>query len=522
MRRHDSVGHFLRHRILFCLGVIAFCVPAALAQHLYIGNNAVPGGIRQYNLPITGGSAPAFTVPLDGVIAVDVDANGNVAAGDLGGNISYFPAPLSGSSTRTAVFPISGGLGAYQLVFGPGGDLWVASTSQLHRYTRPFTNFTVPAQTISALGNGALGMAFDAAQNLYVTNAGGTSSLLVYTPPYTGLPLPTPTVNALYRKLAVNGSQLFVSVAGPGTGRVDVYNLPLTILSAPAFSITTGTNVPEAVGFDSIGNLYVGNLTGAAVAIYRPPFSSSSTPSVTLTVSGFSIFSLAVEQPGLGVLPGVASSPGAFNSFFRTGVQLSNPSGSSMSGRIVYHPAGVSGLETDPSTTYALNPGETKNIPDLVQTIGQSGLGSADVLPGTGGFPTVVARVFNDAGSNGTAGFTEDLLKQETALGTGDQITLIVPADLARFRYNIGVRTLANGASINVTQRSSAGSIVKTLTKTYTPNYFEQVGASAFLGGGSFSANDSITVAVSSGNLFLYGASTDNTTQDPSIQLGRK
>src|SRR5262249_39479149 len=161
------------------------------------------------------------------------------------------------------------------------------------------------------------------------------------------------------------------------------------------------------------GNLYVGNLTGATIAMYRPPFSASSTPAVTLSVSSFAIFSLAVEKTGLAVLPAVASAAGSSGSFFRTGVQLNNANASPMSGRFVFHRAGAVGVENDPSLTYALNPGETQNVSDLVQAMGQSGLGSIDLIPGLGGFPTVLARVFNDGGSKGTAGFTEDLVKQE-------------------------------------------------------------------------------------------------------------
>lgn len=47
------------------------------------------------------------------------------------------------------------------------------------------------------------------------------------------------------------------------------------------------------------------------------------------------------------------------------------------------------------------------------------------------------------------------------------------------------------------------------------------VDAATFLGG-AISGNDSIVVSVDAGSAFIYGATTDNTTQDPSIQLGRK
>ena len=193
-----------------------------------------------------------------------------------------------------------------------------------------------------------------------------------------------------------------------------------------------------------------------------------------------------------------------------------------MAGRIVFHRAGTQGADSDPSLSYTLTPGQTQNIADLLPAMGQSGLGSADFFPNSGGLPTVVARVFNDGGSNGTVGFTEDLVKPGSALAAGDQVSLLVPADLARFRYNIGIRVLSSGAAITITQRNSSGVVVNTLSKTYPSVYFEQVGAAAFLGGASPAPNDSIDVRVDSGTLFIYGATTDNTTQDPSIQLGRK
>ncbi len=202
-------------------------------------------------------------------------------------------------------------------------------------------------------------------------------------------------------------------------------------------------------------------------------------------------------------------------------MQLQNPSSSAIAGSIVFHTAGVSGVTSDPFLAYSLNPGQTQNIADLLPAMGRSGIGSADVVSSSGSLPTVVARVFNDAGAKGTTGFTEDILQPQSSLGAGDQFVLLVPPDQVRLRYNIGVRTLGTGASITVTQRNSAGTVVSTVSKTYAPTWFEQVDVTTFLGAAP-SANDSLTVTVNSGNLFIYGASTDNTTQDPSVQLGRK
>lgn len=61
---------------------------------------------------------------------------------------------------------------------------------------------------------------------------------------------------------------------------------------------------------------------------------------------------------------------------------------------------------------------------------------------------------------------------------------------------------------------------MRTLKKSCSPTFFEQVDAATFIGG-AVSANDSIRIHVDAGSLFVYGATTDNTTQDPSIQISR-
>ena len=263
----------------------------------------------------------------------------------------------------------------------------------------------------------------------------------------------------LFTVPAVFAQHLYVADDNQTAGTIRQYTLPINGSSTPNFAIPI--NFVISVQTDAGGTLAAGEL-GGNIVIFPPPLSAASTPSV-------------------------------------------------------FHRAGASGADTDPAVSYSLNPGETQNIADLLPAMGQSGLGSADLIPTAGGFPTVVTRVFNDAGSSGTTGFTEDVPKLANALTVGDQYTLIVPSDLARFRYNIGVRSLASGASITVTERNSAGTAVRAVTKTYAPNY----SAAAFLGAAP-SANDSLVVSVDAGSLFIYGATTDNTTQDPSVQLGRK
>lgn len=233
----------------------------------------------------------------------------------------------------------------------------------------------------------------------------------------------------------------------------------------------------------------------------------------------------AASESIVRVIPAVASTPGNFGSFFRTGVQLHNPWSSAVSGRFVYHQAGVSGLSTDPSLTFNVGPGQTVAYPDIVAAIGPTGLGSIDVvLPVSSQVPIIIARVFNDAGTSGTSGFTEDAINPDGGgsdsplLFAGSTGFLVAPADLTNFRFNIGVRTFLSGAFITFRVHDSTGALIHTVTKSYNPTYFEQQSSDSFLGI-TLVANDSIEVSVSSGSAVVYGATTDNTTNDPSIQF---
>ncbi len=55
----------------------------------------------------------------------------------------------------------------------------------------------------------------------------------------------------------------------------------------------------------------------------------------------------------------VAAAPGVLDSLFRTTLQLHNPTSSPISGRLVFHPGGFSGSDSDPTITYALSAGAT-------------------------------------------------------------------------------------------------------------------------------------------------------------------
>ncbi len=274
-------------------------IPEAQAQQvLWVGNDNVGGGSQQYTLPISASSTPNFTIASDNVTCMAQDGSGNLVMGDFTGQLKFFPAPLSGASTPSATFANGAGPNDGQIVFTPTGDFFASTDSTIvNKFTHPFSNASTPSQAITTAGmTSAIGVALDGAQNLYISDGGGSgSSIFVLAPPYTGAPIHTPAISGtFYRKIALSGTQLFVDDVS-GTGKVDVYTLPITGSSAPAFSITTGVSTPEGVALDASGNLYVGNLTTSAVTVYNPPFSGASAPVTTMTAAGSpSIFGIAI------------------------------------------------------------------------------------------------------------------------------------------------------------------------------------------------------------------------------------
>jgi hypothetical protein len=227
------------------------------------------------------------------------------------------------------------------------------------------------------------------------------------------------------------------------------------------------------------------------------------------------------------VIPVVGSTPGNFGSFFRTELQFRNGGGSDLTGRFVFHPNGRAAQAGDPSMPFTLDSDQTVSWSDVVDAMGITGLGTLDLmLPPASSSPVIVTRVYNDAGASGTSGFTEDAI-DPTQRGSGSPVLtggttgiLVAPADLTRYRFNIGIRTLTSGAGFLVTVRSADGTSVHGELRSYDPNFFEQTSASEFANV-PIHENDSIEISVSRGSAVIYGATTDNTTNDPSFQYAR-
>lgn len=243
---------------------------------------------------------------------------------------------------------------------------------------------------------------------------------------------------------------------------------------------------------------------------------------VALVVIGLSVSTSAANLRA--VVPVVGSTEGAFGSSFRTSLQIHNRSTGEMRGSIVIHPAGVPASESDPTLPYVLAPRETISYEDVVAAAGLQGLGSMDIVVGAGGVPAIVVRAYDEKGDEqGTTGVSVAAVSPKDALAAGQSAALLVAPDLGKFRFNIGVRTLGDGVRMRVAVRDPEGQVRAELGELAFPaHYFVQRPASEILMGLPLAANESVIFEVIEGSVIVYGTTTDNTTNDPSLQIVRQ
>jgi hypothetical protein len=61
---------------------------------------------------------------------------------------------------------------------------------------------------------------------------------------------------------------------------------------------------------------------------------------------------------------------------------------------------------------------------------------------------------------------------------------------------------------------------VATVRRSFGPTWFVQTSANAFLGH-ELTGNESISIVVEEGSALVYGADTDNRSQDPTMQMAQ-
>jgi hypothetical protein len=286
------------------------------------------------------------------------------------------------------------------------------------------------------------------------------------------------------------------------------------------FSAASSRNVPA----DAMDAVFV-QTTAADLRVYYRVTALNRSGDCAVDAPPSNIVSTVVRagissSPSLrAVIPVAGLVRGNFGSLFRTTLQMHNSTDGPLSGAIVFHAAGASGSASDPSVLYSLEPAETAEV-DLAPLFASGAIGSLDVNA-NGALPDVAARIYNDAGEAGTSGMNIEMVNIDQAMTAGDRAVLIAPADASLARMNIGVRSLESGAMVRFELRSAAGEELRSVELPYAPVFFIQRAASDVLGA-NIPSGSSITVSVVAGSAIVYGSITDNTTQDPAVQLLRR
>lgn len=212
--------------------------------------------------------------------------------------------------------------------------------------------------------------------------------------------------------------------AGNGGGVFKSTDSALTFtLSSVGLTNTTVTSLVADPAHP--GRLFVGTMGGG---VFVSLDSGASWNSMNTGLTNLNVMMLAIDSTGgflhagtstavfdiqlgtasaevlTGIVPVAISSPGLNSSVFRTSIQLRHSQDSiegqatppPVSGRIVFHPQATIGASSDPSFPFSLSAGSVLAIPDVLVAVGQTGLGSLDVLVSTGTAPIAVTRVFDD------------------------------------------------------------------------------------------------------------------------------
>jgi hypothetical protein len=313
------------------------------------------------------------------------------------------------------------------------------------------------------------------------------------------------TVTAQYGPFSVHNGINTMTIPGTAIARGDWIGITQLIGSCGGVNQTNAdAGVTQgSKSIDPTGTLTDIDVFGGLV----PSIVASTTPEV---VHGYFIVA--------GSLRGNA------NSAFKTSAQLTNLGGSPIAGKLVFHPAGTPTQSSDPSIAYSLTQGQTVSYDDVVQSMGASGLGTIDLVT-TSGYPADVSlRIYNDEGAvNGTSGLTEELQVAQQAHHSGSFGSLTIPADLTAFRLNVGIRTLGDAARVTIFVLGPAGNqLAHVADRTFAANTFTQDSGAGFAEQTSLPAGGTIRFVVTSGSAFIYGATTDNRTNDPNLRFATK
>jgi hypothetical protein len=219
------------------------------------------------------------------------------------------------------------------------------------------------------------------------------------------------------------------------------------------------------------------------------------------------------------VIPIAGSGQGANGGRFKTSLTLS-ATGAAERGRVIFHPAGSAARPDDPSIPYVFNEGVGQELKfdDVVAAMGQSGVGSLDIVPDEGAsdvLPAIDVRLYNETtvGTFGTAApalLPFDFLQPPT-------LTLSIPASDSLFRVNVGVRTLTDTRATALVYGTNGH--LRTFRNLAWPADYTILGTVAQVIGLAVDPGESVSIFFEGAAIPFY-TRTENRTNDPDLFVG--
>lgn len=216
------------------------------------------------------------------------------------------------------------------------------------------------------------------------------------------------------------------------------------------------------------------------------------------------------------IIPIAGTTSGARGAAFRTSAQLSNPGDKEISGRIVFHPAGVPAGDSDPSFTYRLAPYESQTLADVMASIGATGVGSLEIVPTAGDEPATAFRIHN-----GGSSVIVPPMDASTVMTAGTHSAVKMPSDTEHYRMNVSVRTLDTGATIWVCMHDPNGTYIRGFTRHFAANTLVQMPISDLMGG-EVTSGQMVMFTVKAGSAAIYASTLENHGTGSTLHVVRR
>jgi hypothetical protein len=213
------------------------------------------------------------------------------------------------------------------------------------------------------------------------------------------------------------------------------------------------------------------------------------------------------------ILPVVGSTPGSFGGRFKTSLIL-RPVAQDQRGRIVFHPAGRAASDDDPSIRYQFTGAAPLVYDDVVAAIGQSGIGSLDIIPDENAssiVPVIEARLYNET-SIGTFGTLAAPAYPYDYLRPNALDVTIPESDTSRI--NIGFRTLT-ATKMRVFISSPEGQLLSFHDMSFPAGWMQMSSANDFTGK-TLQKGQHVQVHFD-GSVIPFHTVTENSTNDPTL-----